>query len=64
MGANQWANDVGSHINTSEDSHIDAKDTLNLDADKGNTVYIAVERPIPLIPNVRFAFYESELYRR
>lgn len=58
VGANQWANDVSGHINTNGagDSDIDAKDGLNLDADKGDTVYIAVEHPIPLIPNVRFAF--------
>ncbi len=55
-GANAWAGSISGDFNSGGGSSIDTEDTLNLDDDTPTTLYVAVEHPIPLMPNVRFAF--------
>ncbi len=63
IGAYNWAQEYSGDIQSSVSAidEVDINDDLGLDDESGNTFYIALEHPIPLIPNIRLQQTELEV---
>lgn len=59
-GADVWSSSVSGDFNSRGESVIDTEASLNLDSDTPTSVYVAIEHPIPLIPNVSFRFTDMK----
>ncbi len=51
-GYGQWSADASGQI-ADDGRSVDLQDELNLDTDNSNILYIALEHPVPVLPNVR-----------
>ncbi len=54
LGAGVWSHSATGYVSDSADT-IDLKSDLNLEDKQEGYFYIAVEHPLPIIPNIRFA---------
>ncbi|MCR8924390.1 TIGR04219 family outer membrane beta-barrel protein [Dasania sp. GY-MA-18] len=62
VGANSWQQDFSGDIQSGDAGDIvDMQDTLGFDDESNNNFYVAIEHPIPLIPNVMLARTEMEI---
>ncbi|HCS27217.1 MAG TPA: hypothetical protein DIW43_07170 [Spongiibacteraceae bacterium] len=54
-GAYHWKQDFSGDLRADQagDDEIDLEDDLNFDDDKTNVFFVALEHPIPLLPNIR-----------
>jgi len=53
FGAGSWDTDFTGDFNSEDGSNIDVENTLNLGADNSTVYYIAIEHPVPLVPNMK-----------
>ncbi len=53
--AGKWNQDFSGQVGTAGASVIDLQDDLGFDDGDGNTLSLAIEHPIPVIPNFRFS---------
>lgn len=65
-GASQWQQNYDGSIrdldsNGSAGDEIDFNDDLGLDDEKGNMLYVALEHPIPFLPNIKLQQTEIEV---
>ena len=52
-GATSWNSDFSGNFNSKKNGNIDVKDQLDLGGETASSFYIAVEHPIPLLPNIK-----------
>ncbi len=62
-GAYSWNQDWSGDLRGDEtgDDKIDLEDDLGFDDERANSIYVALEHPIPLLPNIRLASTEMEI---
>jgi len=62
-GAYSWNQDWSGDLRGDEtgDDKIDLEDDLGFDDERANSIYVALEHPIPLLPNIRIASTDMEL---
>jgi len=58
--AGKWNQDYSGQIGTAGGDVIDLQDDLGLDDDSGQTMSIALEHPVPFLPNVRLSSTKLE----
>lgn len=63
VGAYNWSQDYDGEIQSSSDilDEIDLNNDLGLKEEDGNTYYLALEHPIPIIPNIRIQQTDLEI---
>ncbi len=54
LGAGSWNHSASGYVSDSS-TNIDLKDDLNLKDNQEGYFYIAIEHPLPIIPNIKFA---------
>lgn len=52
-GLESWNSSFGGDFGTLDETEIDVEETLGLDDESANSLYVAVEHPIPLLPNIK-----------
>ncbi len=60
LSAGKWNQDFSGQVGTANATVIDMQDDLGLSDDSGNTLSVALEHPVPLIPNVRYSSTKLE----
>ena len=63
-GAATWQSSLSGDFNSEDQSDIDTEDQLGLDDEDANTFYVALEHPIPLVPNVKLRRTELDYSER
>lgn len=62
VGAYQWQQDYEGQITTEgELNNVDLQDDLGFDDEDGKTYFIALEHPVPVIPNILLSKTEMEI---
>ncbi|NJN50988.1 MAG: TIGR04219 family outer membrane beta-barrel protein [Gammaproteobacteria bacterium] len=59
-GVSSWQQEASGDV-TSGDTSADVKDDLGIGDDRNNVMYLALEHPIPMLPNVRVQYLEVAL---
>jgi len=52
-GVGSWQSEFSGNLNTSADSTIDLEGDLGFDNDANNIMWVAIELPIPVVPNIK-----------
>ena len=61
VGGYSWQQDYSGEVQTDNDLQIDINDDLGLDDESGNTLFVSLEHPIPVLPNVLIQHTELDV---
>jgi outer membrane protein len=61
VGGYSWAQDYDGDIQTDDDTPIDIQRDLGFDDDSGTVLFVVLEHPVPLLPNILIQQTELEI---